>query len=69
MTLSPGNISYRIIADRLSWLETMLTEIERLPLESYDAFIAENRNVWAAESCLRRALEALLDLGRHVSAP
>jgi len=69
MTLSPGKISHWIIADRLSWLDTMLTEIERLPLESYESFIAENRNVWATESCLRRALEALLDLGRHVSAP
>jgi uncharacterized protein YutE (UPF0331/DUF86 family) len=25
-------------------------------------------NVWAAESCLRRALEALLDLGHHMLA-
>jgi len=24
--------------------------------------------MWAAESCMRRALEAMLDLGRHVVA-
>ena len=66
--MNPGLLSYRVVADRLGWLDTMLTEIERLPLESYDAFTAENRNVWAAESCLRRALEALLDLGRHIAA-
>ena len=66
--MSPGQISSRIMADRLAWLETMLSDIESLPVESYEAFIAERRNVWAAESCLRRALEALLDLGRHVVA-
>ncbi len=66
--MSPGQMSYRVVADRLGWIETMLSEIETLPLESYDAFTAENRTVWAAESCLRRALEALMDLGRHVSA-
>ena len=29
-------------------------------------FFADRRNVWTAESCFRRALEALLDLGRHI---
>jgi uncharacterized protein YutE (UPF0331/DUF86 family) len=46
----------------------MVSEIRRLPLESWDAFSADKRNIWAAESCLRRALEALLDLGRHILA-
>jgi uncharacterized protein YutE (UPF0331/DUF86 family) len=27
-----------------------------------------SRNTWSAESCLRRALEALFDIGRHVLA-
>ena len=30
--------------------------------------IARRVVVWAAESCLRRALEALLDVGRHILA-
>lgn len=46
----------------------MIAQIEGLPLESRETFIADPRNVYTAESCLRRALEALLDLGRHVVA-
>jgi len=46
----------------------MVVEIRALPLENFDEFTSENRNVWACESCLRRALEALLDLGRHILA-
>lgn len=46
----------------------MLDEIRGLPLEHQEAFFSDRRNVWAAEPCLRRALEALLDLGRHILA-
>jgi uncharacterized protein YutE (UPF0331/DUF86 family) len=28
----------------------------------------DTRNIWAAESCLRRVLEALFDMGRHIAA-
>jgi uncharacterized protein YutE (UPF0331/DUF86 family) len=66
--MTPGKLSKRIVADRISWIEQMLNEIRSLPLEDKDAFFSDKRNVWAAESCLRRALEALLDLGRHILA-
>jgi uncharacterized protein YutE (UPF0331/DUF86 family) len=46
----------------------MLAGIRALPLDSIEAFDADPRNLAAAESYLRRALEALLDLGRHVLA-
>lgn len=46
----------------------MVAAIRDLPLDDREAFFADERNVWAAESCLRRALEALFDLGRHVVA-
>jgi uncharacterized protein YutE (UPF0331/DUF86 family) len=46
----------------------MLNEIHALPLESKAAFMEDSRNIWAAESCLRRALEALFDMGRHIAA-
>lgn len=46
----------------------MLAEARALPLDSVEAFRADPRNVAAADSYLRRALEALLDLGRHVLA-
>ncbi|MDJ0751893.1 MAG: DUF86 domain-containing protein [Ardenticatenaceae bacterium] len=46
----------------------MIIEIRSLPLSDPNQFFADNRNVWAAESCLRRGLEAALDLGRHILA-
>jgi hypothetical protein len=61
-------MSTKVIADRLAWVAAMLDEIHALPLDDAQAFFADRRNVWAAESCLRRALEALLDLGRYILA-
>jgi len=46
----------------------MLDGIRNLPMSSYDQFTSDPRTPAAAESYLRRALEALLDLGRHVLA-
>jgi uncharacterized protein YutE (UPF0331/DUF86 family) len=66
--MSPNKISKRIVADRLAWIEKMVEEIRALPLENFDSFAGDRRNIWAAESCLRRALEALMDLGRHIGA-
>lgn len=66
--MSPGTISQRVVAERLEWVDRMLQEIQALPLEDFGSFMEDRRNVWAAESCLRRALEALLDLGRHIMA-
>ena len=66
--MTEGKLSRRIVADRIAWVHDMIAEIRRLPLGSRDDFLADRRNVWAAESCLRRALEALLDLGRHILA-
>lgn len=66
--MSPGKISRRIAADRLAWIERMLLEIRRLPLDTIEAFLGDSRNVFTAESCLRTSLEALFDLGRHILA-
>ncbi|MEW6743924.1 MAG: DUF86 domain-containing protein [Planctomycetota bacterium] len=66
--MTPGQISERIVTARLDWIERMLSEIRALPLADRDGFLADRRNLWTAESCLRRALEALLDLGRHILA-
>jgi len=66
--VSPGKLNKRVIGDKVAWLDNMLSEIRSLPLASYAEFTADKRNVWAAESCLRRALEALFDLGRHILA-
>jgi uncharacterized protein YutE (UPF0331/DUF86 family) len=61
-------ISKRVVVDRLAWIEQMVGEIRALPLAAREIFLSDRRNVWAAESCLRRALEALFDLGRHILA-
>jgi uncharacterized protein YutE (UPF0331/DUF86 family) len=66
--MSPGTIVYRIVADRLSWIESMISDIQVLPLQDFEEFAKDKRNIGSAESCLRRALEALLDLGRHILA-
>jgi uncharacterized protein YutE (UPF0331/DUF86 family) len=66
--MTPSKVSRRVVADRLTWVERMVAEIRALPLADRDAFFADRRNLWTAESCLRRALEALLDLGRHILA-
>jgi uncharacterized protein YutE (UPF0331/DUF86 family) len=66
--MMPGAISKRVASDRLEWIERMVGEIRALPLADRDSFFADYRNIGAAESCLRRSLEALLDLGRHILA-
>ncbi len=66
--MTPEPLSKRVIADRISWVDRMLERIGGLPLENREAFFADVRNEAAAESYLRRALEALLDLGRHILA-
>jgi len=64
----PGKISKRVVSDRLGWVDQMLAEIRNLPLDSRNNFMQDRRNIWSAESCLRRALEALFDMGRHIAA-
>jgi uncharacterized protein YutE (UPF0331/DUF86 family) len=66
--VTPGLISKKVLADRFNWVEKMIGEIRTLPLGNYQDFSRDRRNIWAAESCLRRSLEALLDNGRHILA-
>lgn len=61
-------ISAKTVATKVEQIETMLRGIASLPLESEEVFLADPRMVAAGESFLRRALEALLDLGRHILA-
>jgi len=46
----------------------MLEGLRSLPGKSEESFLSDARTVAAAESYLRRGLEALLDLGRHIVA-
>lgn len=64
--MTPAQISRRVAADRLDWAERMLKTIRSLPLSDQESFFADDRNIWTADACLRRALEAIFDLGRHI---
>lgn len=66
--MTPGLISKRVVVDRMALVQELLEDIRRLPLADRDRFFADRRNLWCAESCLRRSLEALLDIGRHILA-
>jgi uncharacterized protein YutE (UPF0331/DUF86 family) len=66
--MTPSQLRAKVIAERVGWINRMLAKLRRLPLDSYITFRSDPRNIAAAESYLRRALEALLDLGRHILA-
>ncbi|MCJ7755611.1 MAG: DUF86 domain-containing protein [Thermoanaerobaculales bacterium] len=53
---------------KLNVISEMLSGVQSLPLASEGEFTRDPRMVAAGESYLRRALEGLLDLGRHVLA-
>lgn len=64
--MTPSLIVLRVVLDRLSLLDRMLRQIQRLPMQDEAAFFADSRNVYTAESCLRSAPESLFDIGRHI---
>jgi uncharacterized protein YutE (UPF0331/DUF86 family) len=66
--MSPGKIRLKTVAAKAELIREMLAAIETLPLASEAEFSADVRMVAAGESFLRRSLEGLLDLGRHVLA-
>lgn len=64
----PSPIRAVVVLDRIAWVRNMLAGIRSLPRDSLADFTADPRTPAAAESYLRRGLEALLDLGRHILA-
>lgn len=66
--MSPGRIRATVIADKAQIIERMLDGVETLPLATESEFLADSRMVAAGESFLRRCLEALFDIGRHILA-
>lgn len=66
--MTRSQVRAAVIADRVSWVRRMLEGLRSLPADSLDSFLSDSRTVAAAESYVRRGLEALLDLGRHVLA-
>jgi len=66
--MTRGSINAKIVAAKVEAIQRSLAGIDSLPLASIEDFVADPRMVAAGESYLRRALEALLDLGRHLLA-
>ncbi|MFW9916763.1 MAG: DUF86 domain-containing protein [Candidatus Thorarchaeota archaeon] len=66
--MTPAKLRKKVIAERVNWVRDMLAGIRDLAFDDRQIFQEDDRNFAAAESYLRRALEALLDLGRHILA-
>lgn len=63
-----GNVNANVVVERALWIHQMLDALRELPLDRKDAFLQNKLYIAGAESYLRRALEALFDLGRHILA-
>ena len=66
--MSPGKVRAASVLHKSALVDEMIRGLDALPLTSLDDFRRDPRDVAAAESYLRRSLEALLDLARHVLA-
>ena len=63
-----STLRQKVVAERTDWIRRMLTGLRSLPLKDFEEFTESPVNIAGAESYLRRALEGLLDLARHVLA-
>ncbi|MFO7867509.1 MAG: DUF86 domain-containing protein [Candidatus Aminicenantes bacterium] len=61
-------LNKNVIVQRAHWVLQMVSSIRDLPLDDKNEFLSNQHYAAAAESYLRRALEALFDLGRHILA-
>lgn len=66
--MTTGRVDLKVVLDRLEIAGACLRDLRSLPAGTLDEFLADRRNPAAAESLLRRAIEALLDVGRHILA-
>jgi uncharacterized protein YutE (UPF0331/DUF86 family) len=66
MVISSLNTS--LIADRLKLIRDSLFEMKKMAEMSFHDFLADKRNPASTESFLRRSLEAVFDIGRHILA-
>ena len=64
--MTPTHLDEHVVALRASWVKEMLDALNDLPIQDKAEFLKNKHNVAAAESYLRRSLEALFDIGRHI---
>lgn len=66
--MTPGTVDLKIVRERLALVEQSLADLRSLPHGTLDAFVSDRRNILAADAALRRGLEALFDVARHLLA-
>lgn len=66
--MSPRRLRRGVVTAKADLVRALVARMDTLPLGSVDELTADQHMVAAGESYLRRALEALLDLGRHLLA-
>jgi uncharacterized protein YutE (UPF0331/DUF86 family) len=66
--MTPGTVDLKVVGDRLQIVVTCLTDLRGIPKSSFDEFISDRRNPLASDAALRRALEALFGVARHLLA-
>jgi uncharacterized protein YutE (UPF0331/DUF86 family) len=66
--MTRGTVDLKVVHDRLGAVEKGLRDLRALPADSLEIFLEDFRNPAAAESLLRRTIEALLDTARHLLA-
>ncbi len=66
--MTPGAVDLKVVGDRLQIVVSCLTDLRSIPSSSIDEYISDRRNPLASDAALRRALEALFDVARHLLA-
>jgi uncharacterized protein YutE (UPF0331/DUF86 family) len=66
--VTAGRISLKVVNDLLQAVQACVDDLRRLPAGSLAEFTTDFRTSPAAESLLRRALQAIFDLLRHLLA-
>ena len=66
--MTPANVDRKVVTQRAAWIREMIDALQDLPLKKKRRFVQNRNTVAAAESYLRRSIEALFDIGRHILA-
>lgn len=66
--MTSSAVRLKLVRERLAAVAEYVAALRALPRQSEAAFLADRRNPDSAESLLRRALEALFDIARHLLA-
>lgn len=62
-----SNLNMKLIEDRLGFINESIAKLQKLSYLKQEDFLMDDRSA-VAESYLRRSLEAIFDIGRHIIA-